>query len=91
MGGKFNLFLKEKTSKKIPFKSSGSGSPPQKDFLIQKAYQEPDRSVVQADDAVQVVRRMAVVPRTHIFLFQERSAHIFTQKDAGHVDKPPPE
>ena len=36
-----------------------------------------------------MVRRMAVVPRTHVFLFQQRSAYIFSQKNAGHIDQSP--
>lgn len=45
--------------------------------FIQKPYQEPDRSIVQSDDTVQMVRGAAVIPGAHISAFKKAAADIF--------------
>ena len=58
MRGKFNLFFKETF-----------GALSGEETFIEKAYQEPYRGIVQADDALALQGAFTVIPGTHAAAF----------------------
>ena len=50
---------------------------------------EPDRCVIEADDAADIPGRAAVIPGAHLSFLQEAAGAVFCREDADGIDDPP--
>lgn len=60
-------------------------------LLKNQSCRHPERSIVQADQAVHIGFCPAVIPGTHIVAFEKGAADVFTGEDAERVDPAPEE
>ncbi|EEG73328.1 hypothetical protein CLOHYLEM_06614 [[Clostridium] hylemonae DSM 15053] len=55
------------------------------DFFKQQSGAKPKRRIIKADEAVNIQRRLAVIPRTGVDPAQNRPGNIFSDKNAACV------
>lgn len=58
-------------------------------FLEKKACHKPDGEIVQTDDSLVMKGRVAVIPGTHMEIFENASAGKFRKINAGSIEKTP--
>lgn len=58
-------------------------------LFIKKAGEEPERRIVEADNAIDMIGSFAVIPGAAVHQLQNCSRQEFYRIDAEHIDKPP--